>query len=478
MHRLLQRLLKKMRMDPRVPPTAEQWSEFLERIDKAYQQFDQDRYLLERSLAISSQEMRELNENLRRAKEAAEAADRAKSEFLANMSHEIRTPLTAIFGYAEALLEQEGESGPAGERLEALRAVLRNGQQLRQVIDDVLDLSKIEAGQLRIVPVFCAPMQVVGEVAEMMRVRAHAKGLRLGVEADGPVPETIHCDPARLRQVLSHLVGNAIKFTDRGSVRVAVRCDGPDRVRRLIRFEVIDTGIGIGPEQLGRLFEPFTQLNSSMSRRFGGAGLGLAIARRLARMLGGDITVRSTPGQGSSFVASVDPGPLQGVPMVHDVHEALAPAPAATPAAVAATPKLDCHVLLVEDGPDNQRLISLLLRKAGARVTLAENGKIGHDLAIQAWRAGEPFDVILMDMQMPEMDGYTATRLLRQAGYRGPIIALTAHAMKGDREKCLNAGADEYQTKPMDRQGLLQAIRRCTGQEPDPQRAADPPANG
>ena len=384
---------------------------------------------------------KQAKEMLQKAKEAAEAANRAKSEFLANMSHEIRTPLTAILGYADVLLDNP----QPGEAREAAATVKRNGEHLLALINDILDISKIEAGKLG--PEFsrCRPHQIVDEVVSLMRVRADAKGLQLAVEYHEPVPETIQTDPVRLRQILTNLVGNAVKFTELGSVRVVTRLVDQREHEPKLRFDVTDTGIGLAEHQIGAIFQPFTQVDGSMQRRFAGTGLGLAISKRLAELLGGDITVSSTPGKGSTFSVTVPTGPLEGVAVI-----ARPPATPLAPRSPALDEiKLACRLLLAEDGPDNQRLISLVLRKAGAEVTVAENGQVAVDRALAAQREGRPFEVILMDIQMPVMNGYEATARLRQEGFRGPIIALTAHAMTEDRHKCLDAGCDDYLSKPV-----------------------------
>jgi CheY-like chemotaxis protein/HPt (histidine-containing phosphotransfer) domain-containing protein len=268
-------------------------------------------------------------------------------------------------------------------------------------------------------------------------------------------------------------VGNAIKFTDHGGVRIAARLVGDGDLPRLC-FDVTDTGIGMNEEQAAKLFQPFTQVDNSSARKFGGTGLGLCISKRLAEALGGDIEVRSESGKGSTFSVTIDPGPLGGIRMIQNAQEALLVRPPSTTTATQDKIELHGRVLLAEDGPDNQRLISFLLKKAGANVTLAENGQLAYDEALAAREAGQPFDVILMDMQMPVMDGYTATRELREMGYTGSIIALTAHAMAGDRQKCLDAGCDDFATKPIDRQKLLATVahwttrRRTNDNAPDP----------
>ena len=303
---------------------------------------------------------------LRRAKEEAELASRSKSEFLANMSHEIRTPMTAILGFADELLEESWDH----RAHEQLATIKRNGEHLLRVINDVLDLSKIEAGKLEIERVPCSPIEVVGDVQSLMQARAQAKGIEFHVGFQTAVPAVVHTDPTRLRQILLNLLGNAIKFTDQGAVRLACsyRVDRP--AGALLQFDVSDTGIGICPEHLTRLFHPFTQADASVSRNFGGTGLGLTIVRRLAAMLGGDVSVESEPGRGSRFQVTVSAGVGGDVPMIEDPMTALALAvePEATAPRDANRRTLDCRILLAEDGADNRRLISRLLEKAGATV--------------------------------------------------------------------------------------------------------------
>jgi PAS domain S-box-containing protein len=387
---------------------------------------------------------------------SVEAANRAKSEFLANMSHEIRTPMTAIMGFSDILLRNLEER----DNLSAANTIKRNGEYLLELVNDILDLSKIEAGKLEIERIVCSPGKVVADVASLMLVRAEAEGLPLEIEYVGGIPETILCDPTRLRQILINLVGNAIKFTETGSVRLVTRLVQGTARPPTLQFDVIDTGIGMTHEQSSRLFQPFTQADASTTRKFGGTGLGLTISKRLAEMLGGDIIVNSAPGKGSTFSVAVETGPLDGVPILKNVTEAMVERNQKAKVSAASAVKLDCHILLAEDGPDNQRLISFVLEKAGADVTLAENGLIARDKALAAQEAGEPFDVILMDMQMPVMDGYTATRKLRDVDYTRPIIALTANAMAGDDEKCRRAGCDGYAAKPIDREKLFATIKR------------------
>ncbi len=394
-------------------------------------------------------------EDISAARAAAEAATRSKSEFLANMSHEIRTPMTAILGFTDNLLDPDLTES---EKLQAVHTVRRNGEHLLQIINDILDISKIEAGKLEVERIACPLGQTVAEVQSLMQVRADAKKLPLKVEILGAVPEFIQSDPTRLKQILVNLLGNAIKFTETGSVRLVARFVGGG-AEPYIQFDVIDTGLGMSEEQVGRLFRAFSQADSSTTRKFGGTGLGLNISKRLAEMLGGGIAVESKPGEGSVFRVTVATGTLDGVRMVNgpSVLTIAQPDPSAAPSGEVA--RLDCRILLAEDGPDNQRLISHVLKKAGADVTVTENGERAVDAALAARDQGDPFEIILMDMQMPVMDGYEATELLRQRGYTGPIIALTAHAMASDRQHCLDAGCDDYATKPINRQKLIQVIR-------------------
>ena len=404
---------------------------------------------------------KEVETELSRARRMAEAASQAKSEFLANMSHEIRTPMTAIIGYVDLLREQclEDREPRREEVHDYCEVVLRNANHLLQILNDILDLSKIEAGKLAIERIPCSPLKVFAEVVALMKVRADAKGIGLWMQPDGEVPETIQSDPTRLRQVLINLLGNAIKFTETGGVVVRVGMEKAREEGPKLRIEITDTGIGMSDQQLARLFQPFTQGDGSSSRRFGGTGLGLAISRRLVEMLGGTIAVRSQPGQGSTFTMTLATGLIGKLVPCNGSSET---------AATNAAPQRDCRgaaltgcrVLLAEDGLDNQRLLALVLRKAGAEVHVAQNGQEAVDEVLASRDAGHPFHLVLMDMQMPVLDGYEATRKLRAVHWTGPVIALTAHAMMTDRQQCLEAGCDDYLSKPVDRQSLVEMVQR------------------
>jgi two-component system, sensor histidine kinase len=390
------------------------------------------------------------------AKEAAEASNRAKSEFLANMSHEIRTPLTGILGFTDLLLAG-GDDGELVKREEYLTTIQASGKHLLGVINDILDLSKIEAGRVEFDCESSRPDQIVQEVVRVLQVKAEEKALDLNVRWETAVPETIRTDASRVRQALINLIGNSVKFTASGSVTIAGRFI-ESAGRPQMQFDITDTGIGIAPEQIEHIFDPFVQADNSVTRRFGGTGLGLAITRKIARGLGGNLTATSTPGVGSTFTLTIDTGDVTGVAFS-------SPAASEKPRPVTAA-SLDRQrafaaneILLVEDGETNRKLIKLLLERAGARVTTAENGAIGCEFALR-----RPFDLILMDMQMPVMDGYSAARKLRDAGLTLPIIALTAHTMSGDREKCLEAGCSDYLTKPIVPEQMFDLIERSLPQ--------------
>ncbi len=411
------------------------------------------------SLFCDTTELKKAEAELREAKVAADQASRAKSEFLANMSHEIRTPMTAILGYTELAIDPHQTSC---EQSEALAMIRKNGHHLLSVINDILDISKIEAGKLILVPGRCCVPAVVADVVSMLAGRAAERGLSLSAEYAGQLPETIFTDERRLRQMLVNLVGNAVKFTETGGVRVVTtflprwRRQGP-----AVMIEVIDTGVGIAAEEVWRLCEPFCQADGSASRKYGGTGLGLGITRRLAEMMGGELTARGELGKGSTFGITIPTGSLEGIGMLDNPAEAVGERKvAAELQALRGDSLAGLRILLAEDSLDNRRLIRRILCNAGAEVEVAENGR----LAVDSATAGR-FDLILMDMQMPEMDGYEATRTLCEQGFSEPIVALTAHAMRGDREKCLSAGCTGYLAKPISPRQLIETVMHHTGRQ-------------
>ncbi|TWT86483.1 Aerobic respiration control sensor protein ArcB [Pseudobythopirellula maris] len=426
---------------------CESFNLMLDTIRKSHNQVASQAALLTKEV----EERERAQADLEVAKDVAEASNRAKSEFLANMSHEIRTPLTGILGFTEIMLVG-GDEGDTQTRNEYLSTIQSSGEHLLCLINDILDLSKIEAGQIEFDTEPCSPHKLIGEVTRVLNIKAQEKDIDLKVVWETPIPETIQTDVARLRQALINIIGNSVKFTSEGGVTVKPRLVEIDGVPQL-RVDVIDTGIGIASNKLEAIFDPFVQADNSVTRRFGGTGLGLAISRKIARGLGGELSATSELGAGSTFTLRVETGDLAGVKMVADADKQTTDQE--LKADVASGDKLPpSKILLVEDGETNRRLIALLLTRAGAKVVTAENGALGVQAAME-----QSFDVILMDMQMPVMDGYTAARRLREEGFTTPVIALTAHAMKGDREKCLDAGCDDFLTKPVNTQQLYAVVR-------------------
>ncbi len=401
---------------------------------------------------VSFQDVTQLEEKeaaLRVSIENAETANRAKSEFLANMSHEIRTPMNAILGFTEVLKRGYGKNH--GDSTKYLDTIHSSGKHLLTLINDILDLSKVESGRLEIDKVRCFPHVIIREVIQAIGIKAREKGISLDLEIEGSVPETIVCDPARLRQIVTNLIGNSIKFTEQGGVKIVLRHRQTHDVSSLL-IDVRDTGIGISQEKLDVIFDPFVQADSSVHRTFGGTGLGLAISRKFARALDGDIEVSSEFGKGTTFTVSVDTGPLNDVEFID------------AKAVVSIDHQTDrkehkhwefpaANILVVDDGKENRELLQLVLEDVGLRVELAENGRIGFEKTQL-----QVFDIILMDIQMPVMDGITAVGLMRRNGVDAPIIALTANAMKGVEQECLTAGYSGYQSKPLDLELLIETL--------------------
>ncbi len=393
---------------------------------------------------------------LENSKKAAVSANKAKSEFLANMSHEIRTPMNAILGFTDWL--RRGLAEDKDEELEYLSTIHSSGKHLMELINDILDLSKIEAGRLEIEKIRRSPHAIVHDVTRILRVRAEDKGIELNTVFENALPETIETDDVRLRQVVTNLVGNAIKFTTEGAVTITTRlidsATGP-----LMNVAISDTGIGMTSEQLKKIFNPFVQADASVTRKFGGTGLGLAISKRIVTALGGEVTVTSQPGEGSVFSFSIGMGDIEGVRRIEYNDYLEDSRKQRRSGKTGNNLRLpECSVLVVDDGQANRRLIKLVLERAGVKVDEAENGQIAVDKATAAH-----YDIILMDMQMPVLDGYQATGRLRELGYEKPILALTANAMTGDQEKCTVAGCDGFLAKPVDIDLLITTLEQYVG---------------
>ena len=408
---------------------------------------------------VSFDDVTELEEKeieLRAARDAAQGANRAKSDFLANMSHEIRTPMNAILGFTD-ILRRAGPQG-AADAQKYLNIIHGSGKHLLELINDILDLSKVEAGRLEVERLPCEVHQVVLDVAKIMAVKAEEKGIGLRVSFEGPLPQEASTDPHRLRQVITNLVGNAIKFTAKGEVRISLRMD-PQPGSTLMQIDVADSGIGIPSDRLESIFEPFVQAEASTTRNYGGTGLGLTISRRFARALGGNVYATSESGKGSIFHVSIDVGSLQGASWL-PVEELEARreqgAAAAGENVTWVFPRR--KILVVDDGRENRELLRVVLGDAGLDMVEAENGAIGLERAAEH----DP-DLILMDIQMPVMDGITATKTLRQRGFTKPVLALTANAMKGFEREIEEGGFTGHMTKPIDIDVLLARMAQLLG---------------
>ena len=401
-------------------------------------------------LAAGTRELRSTNQDLLAAKAMADQANQAKGEYLAHVSHEIRTPMTAILGFIDVMLEPD--QTPA-EREEALLTIQRNARHLSELINNVLDLSKIEAGQMSVEQVDCDLAELIAETESLIRPAIEAKGLEFKAIAEGALPRRVRTDPLRVRQILVNLVSNARRFTEKGSIELRVKAvpASADNQGCTLQFSIRDTGIGMSPKQLARLFAPFAQADVSTARRFGGSGLGLTISKSLAKLLGGDITVASVAGQGSIFTVQINAGCAQDAEMFTELQSIgkIAPREAGC------SPRISGRILLAEDGVDNQRLIAHHLRRAGATVAIARNGRIAVEMLER-----ESFDLLFMDLQMPELGGQAALIELRKNGQTLPVVALTAQAMAEDRERCLRAGFDGYLSKPIDKARLIETARQ------------------
>jgi PAS domain S-box-containing protein len=366
-------------------------------------------------------------EDFKRAKDTAERANHAKSEFLSSVSHEIRTPLTAIMGFSGLLSDHPFIMGGPEEIHDQFATIAQNGQFLLTLIDDLLDVARIEAGQLRIEHEPCSPQRIIADVIESLRSKAEAKQLHIQVAFDSALPPTIATDRWRVQQIIVNLLDNAIKFANHGTIGVTVRATGPPGLDRTIEFAVSDTGIGMTATEVGELFQPFYRARSGAPGSPSGTGLGLAICKRIARRLGGDISVQSVPLQGSTFTLSIPVRPRGESDQSARPNESNAASPLTHPPPLSG--RLDARILVADDNQANRQLIGLRLRRSGADVVLANDGQEALDRAREAVDQGQPFDAVIMDMQMPVLDGYDAVRELRARGFAEPIIAVTAYAM-------------------------------------------------
>ncbi|SHK10879.1 Signal transduction histidine kinase [Marinobacter antarcticus] len=385
-------------------------------------------------------------EQERLEKELARNSAEAKSQFLANMSHEIRTPLAAIIGYGETLMDPDLDDQ---EKRSNADTVVRSGRHLLELVNDILDHSKIDANKLDVDVVLVNLPELLVEIRAFFAPRAREKGLDFHILCEFPLPEHIQTDPTRLRQIIINLCGNALKFTEKGSISLSIRCDPEQEV---LIARVVDTGIGMKPEQIGRLFDPFAQGSAAISRQYGGTGLGLSISRRLAEMLGGSIRVSSTYGEGSEFELSIRTGTLEQVHFLRDASE-LSQRRRTIPMVVA--PRLSGRILCAEDNDVNRRLVSLLVSRTGAELVHVGNGTEALEVSIR-----EDFDLILMDIQMPVMNGRDAAAALREAGVNTPVIALTANVMAEDIADYRRAGCNEHLAKPIDKQRFYDVLAR------------------
>jgi PAS domain S-box-containing protein len=382
------------------------------------------------------------------ARESAVLADRMKTSFLANMSHEIRTPLAAILGFTELLAEDALEEG---EQRELLRVIARNGQSLSRIVDDILDLSKVEAGALVLEKTIFSPERLLSDIVILFREQARGKGLWLNLEVDKSVRVRAHSDPVRIQQIISNLVSNALKFTAKGGVTVRVSAQDAD-----LLVQVRDTGIGIQAREISKLFQPFSQTDESIARRYSGTGLGLHLSHRMATALGGNLAIEaSEPGRGSIFT-------LQIPVWTNDLMDAPKTIETKWTSVLNNSENMfrGIEILVVDDSRDNQILIERLLARKGAIVQFAANGLSAFQKAMDKHEAGRDFDLILMDLEMPEVDGFQATQNLRDEGLKVPVVALSVHVLDDVRDRCQSVGCDGFLAKPVTPPALYETVQK------------------
>ena len=400
----------------------------------------------EKIITLKNEELVIKNNELEKASSQALEATRTKSEFLAVISHEIRTPLTSIIGFAEVLSDG---STKAKDRISITKTIIKNGTHLLDLINDILDVSKIEANKMDFEKITFSPIELIREIEESIKHQFVEKGLQFYLEYAFPLPSTICNDPFRTKQIILNLCSNALKFTKYGKVCVKTHSDIENEK---LFVTVIDSGIGLTSEQTDKIFDAFTQADSSISRKYGGTGLGLSLSKKFAENMGGTVTVKSLPGIGSEFCMSIDTGKIDSQKLIMSENELLERT---------SNTKITCdysshvrgNILIAEDNHDNQQLISILLSDIGAEITFVENGQQAIDAALS-----RNYDLIFMDMQMPIMGGVEATKKLRKLNYTKPIIALTANAMRTDHDMCIEAGCDDFLTKPIHKDELFQAV--------------------
>lgn len=394
---------------------------------------------------LRSIERQSLFRQLEQARIEALAASEMKSRFLANMSHEIRTPLTSVIGFTESVLT--GKLSKDEERM-ALQRSLSNGRHLLRLLDDVLSFSKIEAGKLTLEMLPCSPYQLCAEVLDDLKLQSVEKGLALRFDARFPLPSSIEIDPTRFKQIIYNLVGNALKFTDVGGVKVTLSCDPTSCT---LQVSVRDTGIGMSAETCTTIFDTFTQAEMSTTRRFGGSGLGLSISKQLVEMLNGSISVESKLGEGSTFVFTLPSGPIDKAVMIHSPPEKSVELEVVSEV----SPPMCGRVLVVDDMPDNRQLLELVLSKCGLEVVCAESGTSALQMA-----TSEEFDLVLMDMHMPHQDGYQTVSAFRARGLILPIVAVTASAVDTAYDTCINAGCTDFLRKPFEVEHLYKIVEK------------------